>query len=354
MIKLLESMGCEYVYGEQGGELITCQLPPRFDSENKRSVQVRMNDSLSCYIRNKADFGGGSIFDLVSYIHFGKKGEANINKNLPKSKEFICNVFGWKEFLSNRRGTIQVKDYTASLKEIIGSKRKRREYKPNTVINEDTMKQFYYKDNPLPYQDWIDEGITYDIQMKYGVGFDLESKRVVFPLRNRFGQLIGVKGRIMKDSDDPERKYLYLYRCNTSNEWFNYHNAVDEILKKKEVIIVESEKSCMKFASHGIWNTLAIGSSDITDVQVDFIKSLGLDIKICLGYDKDKTVSEVKEQADKFERRDVYGVVDMDNLLGEKDSPIDCGIDIWNTLYKNNMYMIKSSDDSDDDEEDED
>lgn len=339
--RLLESIGCEYVKEEQRGDLITAQLPKRFYSNNKRAVQVRMNKSLSCFIRNRGDFKGGSIFDLISYIHFDKRGEKELTDNLYKAKEYICKLFGWNEFLKGYKGDVIVKDYTASLKEIINGKKQRKEYKPNPVLPEETMKQFYPFGIPLPFKDWVEEGISRRTQMFYGVGFDLESKRVVFPLRNRFGQLVGVKGRIMHNEDDEERKYLYLYRCNNRYEWFNFHNAHPYILMEKRVYIFEAEKSCMKAFDFGYYNTVAIGASDISEEQADMIKSLGLDIEIVLCYDKDKTPKEIKEQAEIFKGRKVYGMFDVNNLLeGEKSSPVDEGIDKWKSLVENNIYEI--------------
>lgn len=339
--RLLEAIGCEYVKSEQRGFLITAQLPERFYSNNKRAVQVRLNKSLSCYIRNRPDFKGGSIFDLVSYIHFDKRGEEEFKKNLYKSKEFICKLFGWNEFISKTRGVIVVKDYTASLKEIIGDRKRRKEVKPNPVLPEDIMQQYYPFGKPLPFQGWIDEGISYKTQVFYGVGFDLESKRVVFPLRNRFGQIVGVKGRIMKTEDDPERKYLYLYPCNNSYELFNFHNAHPYILMEKRVYIYEAEKSCMKAFDWGIYNTVAIGASDISEEQADMIKKLGLDIEIVLCYDKDKTAKEIRKYAEVFKGRKVYGMFDVDNLLEDKDAPVDRGFEVWNQLVENNIYEIK-------------
>lgn len=337
---LLESIGCEYVAEEQRGELITAQLPERFYSNNKRAVQVRLNKSITCYIRNRGDFKGGSIFDLISYIHFDKRGEKELTDNLYQAKKLICEVFGWNDLMGKSRGGVVVKDYTASLKEIINGKKRRKEIKPNPVLPESIMNQFYYYDKPLPFKGWVDEGISHRTQTLYGVGFDLESKRVVFPLRNRFGQLVGVKGRIMKDEDDLERKYLYLYRCNNRYEWFNFHYAHPYILMDKKVYIYEAEKSCMKAFEHGVYNTLAVGASDISEEQADIVKRLGLDIEIVLCYDKDKTVAEIREQAKKFEGRKVYGMFDMDNLLDKKDSPIDRGIETWNRLVENNIYEI--------------
>lgn len=336
--KLLKSIGCEFIKIEQGGELVTAQLPQKFNSRNKRAVQVRVNKYLSCSIRNRSDFKG-DIFSLVSYIHFDLRGD-DINKNLYESKKYICKLFNWNEFIGGRDDSVVVKDYTASLREIIGGRKKRVEIRYNDVISEKVLDNYFYYDKPLPYKGWIDEGISYDVQMEYGVGFDLESKRVTIPIRNKVGKLVGVKGRIMKNYDD-DRKYIYLERCNSGYEWFNYHRAVEQILSTKKIIIVEAEKSCMKFATHNIRNVLGIGSSDITDIQVRLLKELGDDIEIYLAYDKDKSIDEVRKQAKKFEGYKVYGIVDVDNLLGEKDSPIDCGIDVWNTLYENNAYEIR-------------
>lgn len=335
---ILEAMGCEYINREQRGFLVTAQLPERFYSNNKRSVQVKMNDSLSCAIRSRGDFKGGSIFDLVSYIHFDKRGEDEFRQNLPKAKEFICKLFGWTQYLNSGHGDVIVKDYTASLKAIIGEKRKKKEIKPNPVLPEEVMNEFYFYGKPLPYKAWIEEGISYKTQVIYGVGFDLDSKRVVFPIRNRFGKIVGVKGRAVDNDVDP--KYIYLYRCNISQEWFNWHIAHPHILMEKKVIIVESEKSCMKFATLGIYNTLAICASDISEIQADMIKQLGLDIEIYLAYDKDKSPKEVKKYAELFRGRKVYGIIDTDGLLGEKDAPIDCGYEVWKQLYENNSFEI--------------
>jgi DNA primase len=339
--RLLEAIGCEYIKTEQRGFVVTAQLPERFYSTNKRAVQVKLNDSMSCAIRNRGDFKGGSIYDLVSYIQFDKRGDEEFRKNLHKSKEFICKLFGWIQYLKGQKGDVVVKDYTASLKEIINGKQRRKEIVPNPVLPEDVMQEYYPYGKPLPYQDWIDEGISYQTQVMYGVGFCLESKRVVFPLRNRFGQLVGVKGRIMKNEDDPERKYLYLYRCNNRYEWFNWHYAHPYILQEKKVYILEAEKSPMKLFDKGIYNTLAIGASDISLEQADMIKQLGLDIEIVLCYDKGITIDEIKRNAELFKGRKVTAMFDIDNILEDKNAPIDQGIEVWNTMVEKYCFEVE-------------
>lgn len=337
IVKLLSEIGCEYIKLEQRGSLITAQLPQKFYSENRRAVQVRINENMSSYIRNRGDFKG-DIFNLISYIHFDKRGE-EIQKNLYNSKEFICNLFGWKNFLNGSRNYKEKIDYTSPLKDIIKQKKSRRDIiRTNDVLPESIMNMYYFYDKPVPFKDWIEEGISYKTQIRYGVGFDLESKRVVFPIRNRFGKLVGVKGRTLDKNDDT--KYLYLYPCNNGYEWFNFYIALPYILSEKRVYILESEKSCMNLHSNGVYNSLGIGASDITLEQSNIIKNLGLDIEIVLCYDKDKEIDEVRANAIKFDDRKVFGMVDTDNLLEGKQAPIDEGIEVWNKLVKNNIYPI--------------
>lgn len=339
--ELLEAMECEYIKTEQRGFLITAQLPERFYSSNKRAVQVKLNDSISCNIRNKPDFEGGDIFNLISYVVHDKRG-SEVQDNLHNAKKFICKTFGWEEYLKGDRGDVVVKDYTASLKAIIGQKKRRREYKPNPVLPEKILQEFYFWGKPLPDKGWVKEGISRKTQNFYGVGFDLDSKRITFPLRNRFGQLVGVKGRIFKDEDDPEKKYMYIYRCNNRYEWFNLWNAHPYILMEKRVYVYEAEKSCMKAFENGIYNTVAIGASEISDEQIEIIKQLGLDIEIVLCYDKGIDRDEVQKTAVRFEDRDVYEMYDIEDVLEGKNSPIDQGVETWEYLVENCIFRVNT------------
>lgn len=337
--KVLEAIGCEYI--SYSGGRIEAQLPQRFDSNNRRSVQVRVNDDyLSSSIRSRGDFKGETrdIYSLVSYILNDKRGD-DIQDDLYNAKSFICNLFGWSEYFKGSNTPSRI-DYVAPLRALLSSTRKKRNLEPNPVLPESIMDEYKIKGQSVSFEDWIDEGIPHNIQVMYDVGFDLDSKRIVFPIRNRFGQIVGVKGRIMKTEDAPDFKYLYLYKCNNGLELFNFHFAHPYILQYKKVYIFESEKSCMKAFANGIYNTLAIGASDVTDVQASVIKQLGLDIEVVLCYDEGITTEEIKTQAEKFIGRKVYAMFDTDGLLGKKDSPIDCGIEVWRKLDEDYCFEI--------------
>lgn len=336
--ELYEAMNCEFI--SFSGGRIEAQLPEKYNSTNRRAVQTKLNKSLSSSIRTPVGFKGGDIFALVSFLVFDKRTDEEFVKNLYNAKRFICETLGWTEYLKGGEFRTK-KDYVAPLKAILKTERKKREIGVNPVLPDEVMNEYYFYGKPLPYSEWIEEGISYKTQVLYGVGFDLESKRVVFPLKNRFGQIVGVKGRIMKDEDDPERKYLYLHKCNNRYEWFNFHIALQYILMEKRVYIVESEKSAMKLFENKVYNVLAIGASEISWEQVEIIKQLGMDIEIVLCYDKGINVSEITTIAERFNGvNPIFSMYDTDNLLIGKNAPIDQGIETWNKLVKDYIFAI--------------
>lgn len=329
--KIFEAMDCEFI--TISGGRVEAQLPSRFNSNNKRSTQCRLNSNLSCAIRTKPDFEGGDIFSLVSYIVNDKRGD-EIQADLYNAKVFICETLGWREYLNvkNRKAK---NDYLAPMRNILKAKKRRVEIKSNPVIPEEVLDEYL----PYPCQKWMKEGISFKTQKMYGIGFCLESRRITIPMRNRFGQLVGVKGRIFNDNDD-DRKYLYLHPYNNRYEWFNFHYAHPYILMEKKVYIFEGEKSCMKAFDLGIYNTLAIGASEISTEQAHIIKQLGLDIEIVLCYDKGMKIEEIKANCDRFGSREVHVMYDTDEVLSGKNSPIDEGIDKWNELLDNYVFSM--------------
>ena len=71
-----------------------------------------------------------------------------------------------------------------------------------------------------------------------------------------------------------------------------------------------------------------------------------LKVNVVFAYDSDISYadSEVKQNIDKLRRiTNVYVVDDVDKLLGGKEaknSPVDCGLDIWEELYMNKRKVV--------------
>lgn len=334
--ELLSKMNCDYIKTEQNGELITAQLPY---GSNRRSVQVKNNEYLSSSIRSRGVHG--DVFHLVSYIIHGIENEEDQKQDLFDAKKWICEQLGYEEFLNPSYKPIEKTDYNSWLKKV---KKQRNNQSVNAlddnkIIKKSVMNQFVC----YPHIKWVKDGLSIATQKAFEVSYDIQSNRIVFPVHNRNGELIGIKGRRIEKRHDDDPKYIYLYPCNKSIELYNLHRALPYIQESKEVIVFEGAKSCMRAYEYGVFNVVSIEGSEISHQQVKKIKDLGMDIRVIFMLDKDKDKKSIKQQATKVTNRDVCALWDKNNLLGrpeDKHSPVDLGKETFERLYQNNIYKI--------------
>lgn len=330
--EILFKAGCENI--KEKSNRYESMLPDKFESDNSRGLQVYLNESLTCKIRNRT-FLGSDIFDLISYIVFEKSEALDMRNCLPKSKRWICEQLGYHEYLSGEQ-VIVFDDPLSWLKDIKKNRSKSfLEVKENKVLSDNSLERFVM----LPHVALIQEGIEYNIQVEFQVGFDLRSERIIFPIHNSYGAIVSIKGRTTdpdyKVKDIP--KYLYLHNFNNMWELYNWHRALRYIIESKEIIIYEAEKTCWLSTQFGVRNCVALGGSEITDYQVRIIKSLGIDIKIILAFDRDKKPKEIKLQAQKFGKsRSIFVMWDEKNVFSDeaKHSPTDLGLQPFMDLYR--------------------
>lgn len=331
---LLNAMSCQLI--KPKSNRYEAQLPDKFDSNNQRAVQVYLNERLSCRVRNMG-LSDLDIYGLVSFLVFDIPDESLHLGNLPKAKRWICETLGYSEFLSyNGSREPKKADPLQWLKDLKKKRNKKalREFSQNEMLPDSILNQFVM----YPYYPYMKQGLEYETQIEFQVGFDVQSERVIYPIHNQFGDIISIKGRTV-DPQYKEKgiyKFLYLYNFNKMIELYNWHRAIDHIYEKKEVIIFEGEKSCWFAAQYGFLNCVAISGDDLSDHQVKIIKELGIEIKIIIALDKDKTVDDFKKQGNKFgQSRRVYALWDAHNLLSKelKHSPVDMGAETFLKLY---------------------
>lgn len=329
--ELLEALECEYIHPTSNR--YEAQLPNKFGSNNKRSVQVYMNEYLTSKIRSRGF--SGDIFTLVSYILYEVDSE-DAQEHLHQSKTFICNVFGWDEYLERRDDfEEEQKDYLSFLRPIQKNRKMRNRTKlmigkENLVLDKESVFSWYV---PYPHKNFLDDGISIKTQNEYEVMFDTETQRVVFPIYNTNGELISMKGRYVGKDEYilEEYKYMYLYNFDKMIELFNLHNALKYIKKIGEVIVFESEKSCMKAWQYGFKNTVAICGNEISPVQAFLLRQL--DANIIFAFDKDISKEHVQKQAKQIKTRKSFFIEDTIGMLDEKSAPVDKGEETWKRLY---------------------
>ncbi|OME55543.1 hypothetical protein BSK59_13790 [Paenibacillus odorifer] len=337
---LLKKMKCQNI--RLVSNRYEAQLPENFGSNNSRSVQVYMFEGLPCRVRSRHLPRKLDIFGLVSYVIFELNDESEFKKSLPKSKRWICDSLGFEISFGEKRGLfLEKEDPLKWLRNVRKQRPKKlRDMEDNIVYEESILSQYIMH----PYYDYFkEEGIPYQIQKDYEIGYDILTDRIIFPIRNKYGEIISIKGRTTDKNYKKKGipKFLYLYPYNKQIEWYNWNSALYEIMEKNEVIIFEAEKSCWKAAAYGYKNTLAIGGSDISLYQIEFLKQLPIEIKIIFAFDKDKTQEEVMHEAKKFGRiRKLFVMWDKENILSKelKQSPVDVNKETFDFLYEDSLH----------------
>ncbi len=166
------------------------------------------------------------------------------------------------------------------------------------------------------------------------------SHRVTIPIRDELGRLVGVKGRLVWDEVDVQKpKYLYLFQCAKSRILYGLYKTLPYIQEQNEIIICESEKGVMQLWDMGFKNAVGVGGHCLSDWQVTLIAQTGAN-KVIIAYDKDILEDEVIKECKKLSPfRQVEYILDTDNILNEKESPMD-EPEKWKQLYETRKIIL--------------
>lgn len=116
---------------------------------------------------------------------------------------------------------------------------------------------------------------------------DTFKNRIIFPIRNHEGYIVGFSGRIYNNEN--ESKYVNTKETiifKKGSILYNLHNAKEFIRRKKEVIICEGHLDVIRIASIGIKNVVGLMGTSFTKEQFETIKKLNA--KVILNLDQDE------------------------------------------------------------------
>ena len=200
----------------------------------------------------------------------------------------------------------------------------------------------YYEQfsNEIP-QEWVDEGIPADVLREYEIRVDKKSNRIVYPVYDKDGNFIGVKGRTrFKNYKDLQiKKYLNYQKIQTTDYFMGMKQNRENILTTKSAIIFEGLKSVMHVAAWGYNNCLSSETSDINDAQAAILISMGIR-DLTIAFDRDVGMGHIRKTTKLLQKyMNVYAVYDKWGLLQDKDSPCDRGEDVWRTLYERRIRL---------------
>lgn len=327
LIKTLESLGCHKINPHLHKE-IRCALPLVLDGNTGTSVQVVMSEYLPVYVHSRGGYDDYEIKDIISFVQFILNCKFNV------AVAWLCKEVG----VEYDESSIIIRNQSETIKCLKQYVKRTRDVVFNEPINENILNQY-----PLYIvQEWIDEGISEEIQRKIGIRIDEKRCRWLIPIRDEKGILVAIKGRTYlpnnKELDIP--KYIY-YKENKEIKYFNnvlfgLNYNYQSIKELNEVILFEGEKSVMKAMSMGINNAVAIGKDGINPLIK--YKILQLHVNVVLMLDKDVLKKDIIKECKKISMfTNTFYSYDDNNFLDikTKDSPIDRGFPVFLELYDN-------------------
>lgn len=224
--------------------------------------------------------------------------------------------------------------------------RKRRTNKVNTY--DDSILDYYVNCGNTRF---LTDNISLLSQKFFGIRYDVESQGIVIPLRNQFGQLMGVKERFNYDVPDGEMKYFYAVPCSMSQTLFGYSQNY-EFLVDNTIYIFEAEKSCMQCYSYGIRNCVSLGSGSISIQQVKMLLELNPK-RIIFLHDVGYGLENIMRNIDMVKNYSRFTEVELGywSYFGRgyenKVSPSDLGKGCLENILQNEITMIGDEDDED-------
>jgi len=177
--------------------------------------------------------------------------------------------------------------------------RSRKEFKGESILPDALLGVFDW----LPL-DLVNAGFTKELLREHDIGFDRRLRRITFPVRDLYGNLIGISGRSTQQNDHP--KYLFYNGRRTVagkeysgelGEWYPaYTNETvrDHLWRMEkcyervnrdnegQLIIVEGFKAALSLVQRGWLNTVALMGARISPAQERIVRSLGCTVFVLL------------------------------------------------------------------------
>ena len=203
------------------------------------------------------------------------------------------------------------------------------------VLNKDCMLIYDKK----PIKEWLAEGIDQFVLDRYDVRYDKLGNCIVFPIYDNDGNIINIKKRYLGDYKKKNiSKYMNCYPIGRLDYLFGFCQNQHTYNECYDIIVFEGEKSVMKAETFGMTNSVALSTSSITNEQANILIRTGKNIVIAM--DKGISLEHIRRTFSYLIRfTNVYVIFDRNNLLDEKDSPIDKGYDIFKQLYNERIKL---------------
>ena len=323
---ILEELGCHHIRKKDG--YFQCANP---DGDNVTAVCVYENTNLTTINYTRDISNGKNIHtDLISLVEFYK------NETFPYAVKWICDVLDIDYYSNLDEDVPKSLQLTKMLIEMQSVDTEAETEKPLKPIPEKILSYF----KPYVNDMFNEDGVSYDTQAEFEIGYDEFTNRITIPIRDDLGNLVGVKARYFyRQVPEDEQKFMYIEKCARSQILYGLYKTINFIKKAQRVFVTEAEKGVQQLYDKGYFEAVATGGSKISKSQID--KLIRLCVPIIFVFDKDITKEELDDIASRFiDGTEVYALIDTIGILNEKESPTD-NISKFEQLLEKCMYRLK-------------
>jgi DNA primase len=132
--------------------------------------------------------------------------------------------------------------------------------------------------------------------------FDMFRGRLVFPLMNKVGKVVGFSGRVM---DGSKPKYINTAETALFHKrefLFGFYQARETIRVEDSVIVVEGEMDMLSSFRVGVKNVVAVKGSALTVEHLHLIGKFTKRLMLCFDADKAGDMAQIRAINDAIER----------------------------------------------------
>ncbi len=321
-----------------------------FHDDHKPSMSVSKERQLfKCFVCNK----GGNVFTFVkdyeniSYIEAVVKVASIVGipisytpnrKNDDKYKlEYEIMDFTTKIFQNNLNSKegLQAKEYLEKrniTEDII------KEFKIGFALNNNKylynvlMKKNYPLNNIDEVGLITKDGLT---------GYDKFQNRIMIPITNLEGKVVGFTGRIFNGEDIAKyinTKETPIYK--KGNIIFNYFNALPYIRENKSAILVEGNMDAIRMYASGVKNVLALMGTAITKEQIEILKKLRVPIILMLDNDSAGEIATNNVGDELIKNNVIVNVIRLKKAKDPDEYIVSFGIEAFKDTIKNSQTYL--------------
>lgn len=205
---------------------------------------------------------------------------------------------------------------------------------------------------------WEQEYISKDVCDYMGIRYDPVDGNILIPHLDEDGRCVGIRQRTLIQEKEKYGKYKpwrhngIMYNHPLAFNLYGLYNAKDRIKQMQTAIVAEAEKGVIQYQSYfGTANNICVATcgSSISRYQFELLKELGIK-ELVIAFDHDfqnynsKESLEVQNKIARIGKKflsevNVSVLLDKEDILPYKASPLDMGKEAFLYLFKNRIML---------------